>query len=98
MDELKDYMTPELLNRHEHTIWFKPLSKEVLANIFEKNLNEFLCSRKVNSQVKLPEVSKKKIAEIVDEIYDPQYGARPIERYINDNIEPEIIKQLIGEE
>lgn len=98
MDELKDYMTPELLNRIDYKIIFKPLSKEVLANIFEKNLNEFLCSRKVNSKVKLPEFSKKKIASIIDEIYDPQYGARPIERYINDNIEPEIIKQLINNE
>lgn len=96
MDELKDYMTPELLNRIDHKIVFKPLSKEVLANIFEKNLNEFLCSRKVNSQVKLPEYSKKQIAKIIDDIYDPQYWARPIERYINDNIEPEIIKQLIN--
>ena len=96
MDELKDYMTPELLNRIDHKIVFKPLSKEVLANIFEKNLNEFLCSRKVNSQVKLPEYSKKQIEKIIDEIYDPQYGARPVERYINDNIEPEIIKQLIN--
>lgn len=96
MDELKDYMTPELLNRIDHKIVFKPLSKEVLANIFEKNLNEFLCSRKVNSQVKLPEYSKKQIAKIIDEIYDPQYWARPVERYINDNIEPEIIKQLIN--
>ena len=95
MDELKDYMTPELLNRIDYKIIFKPLSKEVLANIFEKNVNEFLCSRKVNSKVKLPEFSKKKIAEIIDEIYDPQYGARPIERYINDHIEPEIINQLI---
>ena len=98
MDELKDYMTPELLNRIDHKIVFKPLSKEVLANIFEKNLNEFLCSRKVNSQVKLPEYSKKQIAKIIDDIYDPQYGARPIERYINDNIEPEIINQLINNE
>lgn len=98
MDELKDYMTPELLNRIDHKIVFKPLSKEVLANIFEKNLNEFLCSRKVNSQVKLPEYSKKQIAKIIDDIYDPQYWARPIERYINDNIEPEIINQLIGNE
>jgi len=98
MDELKDYMTPELLNRIDHKIVFKPLSKEVLANIFEKNLNEFLYSRKVNSQVKLPEYSKKQIAKIIDEIYDPQYGARPIERYINDNVEPEIINQLINNE
>ena len=96
MDELKDYMTPELLNRIDYKIIFKPLSKDVLANIFEKNLNEFLCSRKVNSQIKLPEYNKKQIAKIIDEIYDPQYGARPIERYINDNIEPEIIKQLIN--
>lgn len=98
MDELKDYMTPELLNRIDHKIVFKPLSKEVLVNIFEKNLNEFLYSRKVNSQVKLPEYSKKQIAKIIDEIYDPQYGARPIERYINDNVEPEIINQLINNE
>jgi len=98
MDELKDYMTPELLNRIDYKIIFKPLSKEVLANIFEKSLNEFLCSRKVNSQVKLPEYSKKQIAKIIDDIYDPQYGARPIERYINDNIEPEIINQLINNE
>ena len=97
IDELKDYMTPELLNRIDHKIIFKPLSKKVLADIFEKNLNEFLCSRKVNSKVKLPEYSKKQIAKIIDEIYDPQYGARPIERYINSNIEPEIIKQLIDE-
>lgn len=98
MDELKDYMTPELLNRIDYKIIFKPLSKEVLANIFEKSLNEFLCSRKVNSRVKLPEYSKKQIAKIIDDIYDPQYGARPIERYINDNIEPEIINQLINNE
>jgi len=97
MDELKDYMTPELLNRIDYKIIFKPLSKEVLADIFEKNLNEFLCSRKVNSKVKLPEYSKKQIAKIIDEIYDPQYWARPIERYINTNIEPEIINQLINE-
>lgn len=97
MDELKDYMTPELLNRIDHKIVFKPLWKDVLVNIFEKNLNEFLCSRKVNSKVKLPEYSKKDIAKIIDEIYDPQYWARPIERYINDNIEPKIIEQLIWE-
>ena len=95
MDELKDYMTPELLNRIDHKIIFRPLSKENLTNIFEKNLNEFLCSRKINSKVKLPEYNKKQIAKIIDEIYDPQYGARPIERYINDHIEPEIINQII---
>jgi ATP-dependent Clp protease ATP-binding subunit ClpA len=43
----------------------------------------------------LPEFTDKKIWKIIDEIYDPQYGARPIERYIHDKIEPEIINQLL---
>jgi ATP-dependent Clp protease ATP-binding subunit ClpA len=47
--------------------------------------------------VKLPKYSDKKIKEIIDKIYDPQYWARPIERYINDTIEPEIIDQLMNE-
>jgi len=94
-EELKDFMTPELLNRIDHKIVFKPLSKEVLTGIFKNNLQEFLKSWKINSKVKLPEYKDKKIEKIIDEIYDPQYGARPIERYIHDTIEPEIINQLM---
>jgi ATP-dependent Clp protease ATP-binding subunit ClpA len=45
--------------------------------------------------VKLPKLTDKKIEEIIDKIYDPQYGARPINRYIHDTIEPEIINQLL---
>ncbi len=96
MDELKDFMSPELINRIDHKIVFKPLSKEVLTDIFKKNLKEFLGSWKENSKAVLPEYSDKKIKEIVDEIYDPQYGARPVERYIHDTIEPEIIEKLMA--
>jgi len=95
MDELKDFMSPELINRIDHKTVFKPLSKGVLVEIFKKNLKEFLNSWKENSKAVLPEYSDKKIKEIIDEIYDPQYGARPIERYIHDTIEPEIIQKLM---
>jgi len=97
MDELKDFMSAELLNRIDHKIVFKPLSKEVLIGIFKKNLKEFLTSWKENSEIKLPEYNDKDIKLIIDEIYDPQYGARPIERYIHDTIEPEIIERLMKE-
>jgi ATP-dependent Clp protease ATP-binding subunit ClpA len=52
-------------------------------------------SWKDNSYAKLPTYNDKKIEEIVNKIYDPQYGARPINRYIHDTIEPEIINQLL---
>jgi ATP-dependent Clp protease ATP-binding subunit ClpA len=92
---LKDFMSPELLNRIDHKIVFKPLGKDILIWIFKKELKWFLKSWEVNSSVKLPKLSNKKIWEIVDKIHDPQYGARPIERYIHDTIEPEIINQLL---
>lgn len=95
MDDLKDFMSPELINRIDHKIVFKPLSKEILTDIFKKNLKEFLNSWKENSKAKLPEYSDKKIKDIIDEIYDPQYGARPVERYIHDQIEWEIIEKLM---
>lgn len=95
MDELKDFMSPELINRIDHKIVFKPLSKKVLTDIFKKNLDEFLQSWKDNSKAEIPEFSDKKIKEIIDEIYDPQYGARPVERYIHDTIESEIIEKIM---
>ncbi|OQB42593.1 MAG: Chaperone protein ClpB [candidate division CPR1 bacterium ADurb.Bin160] len=88
-------MSPELINRIDHKIVFKPLSKKVLTDIFKKNLKEFLDSWKANSKAVLPEYTEKEIKEIIDKIYDPQYGARPVERYIHDTIEPEIIQKIM---
>jgi len=54
-----------------------------------------LDSWKANSKAVLPEYTEKEIKEIIDKIYDPQYGARPVERYIHDTIEPEIIQKIM---
>lgn len=95
LDELKDFMSPELINRIDYKIVFKPLTKEIVRGIFEKNLKEFLDVWTLNKDVTIPSFTKTKIKEIVDEIYDPQYGARPIQRYIHDKIENEIIEQIM---
>ena len=97
LERLKDWMKPELLNRIDYKIVFRPLGKEHILNILEMQLESFLAQRKDSSyEGKLPKYTKKKLESIVDEIYDPQFGARPIEKYIYEKIEPEIIDSIMG--
>ena len=95
LEELKNHLSPELINRLDYKIVFKHLDKETLAKIMKIKIDEFLATWKVNTTVKLPTFTDKKIKEIIDKIYDPQYGARPLERYIQDTIEPEIINEIL---
>jgi len=96
LERLKDQIKPELLNRLDYTIVFRPLTKEALGQIFVMKVNEFLNSWKVKETIKLPKFTKKKVEEIVEKIYNPQFGARPIERYIYDEIEPDLIEQMMN--
>ncbi len=95
LEELKNYLSPELINRIDYKIVFKHLNKEMLTNIMKIRLNEFLAAWKNQPDIKIPKYNDKKILEIIDKIYDPQYWARPIERYIQDVIEPEIINNIL---
>lgn len=95
LERLRDFMLPELLNRLDYTLVFKPLTKPILAKIFKQKLDGFLQARSAKENVKLPKLTGKKVDEIIDKIYDPQFGARPIERYIFDEVEPMIIDQLM---
>ena len=95
MDRLKDWMKPELLNRLDYTIVFKPLEKDHLMVILKNQLDTFLSNWKAGYDGKLPTFTKKKLETIIDEIYDPQFGARPIEKYIYEKIEPQIIDAIM---
>lgn len=95
LEELKNHITPELSNRIDHKIVFKPLTKENLTEIFNSQMNKFLKAWKENNQVKLPKFTKNEVSKIIDKIYDPAFWARPIERYINDEVEPKIINSLL---
>ncbi len=96
MEELKSAMTPELINRIDYKIIFSPLSKVVLGQILKIKLSEFLATRSTQSWVTLPKFNDKKIKEIVEKIYDPQYGARPVDRYIQDEVEPMLIEKILN--
>lgn len=95
LEKLKDFLAPELINRLDYIVVYKPLSKQILSWIFKTKIEEFLAQWKEKKWIKLPKFTDKKIAEIIDEIYDPQFGARPIERYIYDKIEPDFIDQIM---
>jgi ATP-dependent Clp protease ATP-binding subunit ClpA len=96
MKHVKNFLSPELLNRIDQTIIFKPLSKDTLKLILKQQLTDFLATWKSHHpDLKLPIYNDKKLSDIIEKIYDPQFGARPIARYIHSDIEHEIIDQMM---
>ena len=85
MDLLHAHFRPEFLNRLDEIILFTPLTKENIAGIIDliiADLNKRLADRQIT--IKLTDAAKEFVA---DAAYDPSYGARPIKRYIQKNVE-----------
>ncbi len=85
MEELRAHFRPEFLNRLDETILFKPLSKENISGIIKliiADLNRRLEDRELSISL-TPQAE----AYIVDQAYDPVYGARPLKRYIQKYVE-----------
>ncbi|MBP3913542.1 MAG: hypothetical protein J6D14_03935 [Lachnospiraceae bacterium] len=83
--ELKTHFRPEFLNRLDETILFTPLTKEHIRSIIDlmlKGLNERLTDRQLT--ISLTDSAKD---FIMDRAYDPIYGARPLRRYLQQNVE-----------
>jgi len=98
LTEVKQWIPAELLNRMSAQVVFQPLSKHLMIDIFKVQLTEFMGHWKNHVGLRLPKYSSKKIATVIDDIYDPAYGARVIERYIVDTVEPELIDQVMKQE
>lgn len=94
MSMLRGHFRPEFLNRVDEVILFKPLS---LANIKEivVKLMEDLQSRLADRYIKLT-ISDEAKAFIAESGYDPVYGARPLKRFIQRNIETKLARELIA--
>jgi ATP-dependent Clp protease ATP-binding subunit ClpB len=96
MSQLRDYFRPEFLNRLDEIILFKPLTKGNVESIIEllmKELNERLANKEIT--IKLTELAKE---FIVNEAYDPIYGARPLKRYLQKSVETISAKLILKEE
>ena len=91
---LKRQFRPEFLNRLDDIVYYKSLTKDEIGGIVNLMLAD-LRSRLADKQLKLVVTDAAKNV-IVDDGYDPIYGARPLKRYIQANVETMIAKEIIG--
>ncbi len=90
---LKRSFRPEFLNRLDEIVFYKPLTRENVTKIIDLQIAK-LNSRIEDQQITvvLTEAAK---AEIVEQSYDPQYGARPLRRYVQHTVETMLSKRIL---
>ena len=92
--ELRNTFRPEFINRIDEIIVFHALKKEDVGAILDKIIRD-MTKRLEQNQVSL-ELTTVARDKIIDESFDPNYGARPIKRYVTKNIETLIAHELIS--
>ena len=94
MGDLRAHFRPEFLNRLDEIILFKPLTKDNIGHIVDlmmADVNKRLEDKEL--QIELTDAAK---AYIVENGYDPVYGARPLKRYLQKNVETMVARYILG--
>ncbi len=94
--ELRRSFRPEFLNRLDEIIFFKPLTKDNLSNIIDI-LVASLRSRLADKTLKL-EITDAAKALIIDQGFDPVYGARPMKRFLQSRVETLIARKILADD
>ncbi len=95
MTSLNAYFKPEILNRMDDIVLFKPLSIDDMSMIVDKILTQ-LNIRLLEQRISI-EVSDDAKAWLGQEAYEPQYGARPLKRFVQRQIETPLARMMIKE-
>ena len=96
MEDLRAHFRPEFLNRLDETILFKPLTKDNIGGIIHliiADLNKRLEDKQLTIRL-----SDEAMQYIVDNAYDPVYGARPLKRYIQKYVETLAAKMILADQ
>lgn len=93
MDEMKKTFRPEFLNRIDETIVFHSLEKKHMKEIVHLMIHQL--QKRLEEQEITFTLTEKAIEKIVDEGYDPEYGARPLRRSLQKNIEDLLSEELL---
>ena len=96
MGDLRAHFRPEFLNRLDEIIMFKPLTKDNITHIVDlmiADTNKRLADREI--KIELTDEAQK---YVVDHGYDPVYGARPLKRYLQKNVETLAAKVILGDQ
>jgi ATP-dependent Clp protease ATP-binding subunit ClpC len=94
LDEVKRFFRPEFLNRIDGTVVFHPLSREHMQQIVELMLID-VSSSLIEKGIGL-EVTQETKDWLAEKGYDPQFGARPLRRVIQDNLEDRLSDAILG--
>ncbi len=94
MNDLRGHFRPEFLNRLDETIMFKPLTKDNVGKIVELMIKE-LSDRLIDQELSL-ELTDAAKQMVVDNGYDPVYGARPLKRYLQNYVETLTAKKILS--
>ncbi len=94
LNRLNEHFKPEFLNRIDEIVLFKPLGMEEIIKIIDITLSHLvqkLVERKIH--LSFTQGAKEHMAKVA---YSATYGARPVKRYIQKNIETQIARKIIG--
>lgn len=94
-ESLREHFRPEFLNRLDEIIMFKPLSKENIGGIINLLVDE-LNGRLAERELKVS-LTGEAVEFVVEQAYEPTYGARPLKRYLQKNVET-LLARLILED
>ena len=84
---------PEFLNRLDEIVFYKPLTKGNITKIIDLQIND-LNKRLADKQLRC-EVSEEAKQFIIDAAYDPQFGARPLRRYVQHTVETLLARKIL---
>ena len=96
MSQLKNHFRPEFLNRLDEIVMFKPLSKSDIRGIIDLLVKDI--NRRIEDKEILLTVTDRALDYIVEKAYDPVYGARPLKRYLQKNVETLLAKKMLADE
>ncbi len=95
MNDLRNHFRPEFLNRLDETILFKPLTKDNIGGIIHLIIDDL--NRRLSDKELKIELTDEAAQFIVENGYDPVYGARPLKRYIQKYIETLAAKLILAD-
>ena len=93
-DLLKHSFRPEFLNRLDEIVFYKPLTRDNITHIADLQIEDL--NRRLEDKQLSCEVSQAAMEYIIDNGYDPIYGARPLKRFIQRTVETLIAKTILS--
>lgn len=96
MTQLKGSFRPEFLNRLDEIIMFKPLTKSNISGIIDLLLADINC--RIADKELVLSITDEARDFITEQAYDPVYGARPLKRYLQKNVETLLAKKILADE